>query len=190
METNSTAHKKHRSNAKITWIAIGFLLFIIASGAGYFWLKIYPLLNPRFKTPADFANNIIETQILCVWKERASDVEIKKLKNMKITAYTNRPQETDSTPNISASNRPVYEGSCAVSRELFGWLINFSDKIFIEEMQESFVVECKLANKLKDGTPIRRTIDIYMDKTRLEEAKNFRILNATVYVTIPRERKK
>lgn len=189
METNVTAHKKHRFNIRVTWAAIGFLLFIIISGTGYFYFKIHPLLNPRFKTPADFANNIIETHIHCIYRERARDVKIEKLNKMKITAYTNRKQETDSTPNISASNRPVYEGSCAVSRELFGWLINFGDRIFVEEIGESFVVECKLADKLDNGTPIRRTIDIYMDKSRLEEAKNFRILNATVYVTIPRERK-
>ena len=32
--------------------------------------------------------------------------------NIKVTAYNNVPNQTDSTPNITASNRPVYGFCC------------------------------------------------------------------------------
>lgn len=181
---------KIKIHFKLMWLFNAFKFLLIVGISSFFWWRIYPLLNPRLKTPADFANNIIETEILCVWRERVDEVEIKTLRNIKITGWTNRKEETDSRPFETASGRVPYEGCCAVSRDLFGWLINFGDRIFIEETGESLVVECKLADKLKDGTPIKRTIDKYYDKSRLEEAKNFRILDATIQVTIPRERNK
>jgi len=187
METEEVKVEKTVSIKVVIIIVIAFALIIAAISLS-FYFKIMPLLNPRLFTPSDFANNFIETEILCKWKEKASDVEVKTLHGIKVTAWTNRRQETDSTPNTTASNRTVYEGCCAVSRDLFGWLIKYGYKIYVEEMKQSFVVECLMAKELKDGTPIKRTIDIYMDKSRLEEAKNFRILNATIQVTIPRQK--
>jgi len=177
-------------DVKMVYAIVFIFALIICAGGLSFYFKIYPLLNPRMKTPADFANNFIETEILCKWREKASEVEIKVLNGIKITGWTNRWQETDSTPNTTASNRTVYEGCCAVSQDLLGWLIKYGYKIYVKEMGKAFVVECKMAAKLDNGTPIKRTIDIYFDKSRLKEAKNFRILDATVYVMIPREREK
>ncbi|MEM2742293.1 MAG: hypothetical protein QXD95_09145 [Nitrososphaeria archaeon] len=60
----------------------------------------------------------------------------------KITYYTNRKEETDSTPNITASGRFVYEGSCAVSPDLkTKYCLKFGDLVYIEKLDQFFVIE-------------------------------------------------
>lgn len=54
-----------------------------------------------------------------------------------ITAYSSTPDETDSTPNITASNKPAREGIIAANFLPFGTKVKipsvFGDKIFIVE---------------------------------------------------------
>jgi len=66
---------------------------------------------------------------------------IRGLKNLKITAYANRVKETDNSPNITRSGRMVYEGSAAVSQDLWNKEIFFGDILYVEKLDRYFVVE-------------------------------------------------
>lgn len=54
-----------------------------------------------------------------------------------VTAYSSTPDETDDTPNITASNKPTREGIIAANFLPFGTKVKipsiFGDKIFIVE---------------------------------------------------------
>lgn len=172
-------------------IILGFLA--VAGIMSYFWLRIYPMLNPRFKTPADFADSYWDIKILCTWRMRIKDgAESIKVRKIDITAYTDRVQETDSNPQETASGRQPYVGSCAVSRDLWGWLIKEGYKIYIPALNKrEVIVEDKLADKDKRGKLIRRRIDIFYHREDLDVARKILIKNTVIYISkIEREKKK
>ncbi|MCG8530240.1 MAG: 3D domain-containing protein [Desulfovibrionales bacterium] len=77
---------------------------------------------------------------------------------VKVTAYSPRVQETDSTPFITASNTKVRPGIVAVSRDLFdkGWV--FGKKIYIKSLGV-FTIEDLMAKRKNNQ------VDIFMPKT-------------------------
>jgi 3D (Asp-Asp-Asp) domain-containing protein len=74
------------------------------------------------------------------YKINITDVIIMK-ENVLVTCYSNRSQETDNTPNITATGRLVYSGSCAVSQDLFRKTIHPGDLIYIVKLNKWFIVE-------------------------------------------------
>lgn len=64
--------------------------------------------------------------------------------NIKVTAYNNAPNQTDSTPNITASNRPVYEGSVALSRDFFKKGVRYGDLLYIDCFDGWYIIEDKM----------------------------------------------
>lgn len=79
---------------------------------------------------------------------------------VKITAYSARVQETDSTPNITASNKRVKEGYVALSRDIerdFG--LRFGDKIHVHNIG-TFEFQDRMHRRK------RRQIDIFMRSTK------------------------
>jgi 3D (Asp-Asp-Asp) domain-containing protein len=77
---------------------------------------------------------------------------------LRVTAYSAEPEQTDDTPNITASNNPVRRGIVAVSRDLFesGW--TFGRRVFVEGLGV-FTID-DLMHKRK-----REQIDIFMHDT-------------------------
>ncbi len=65
------------------------------------------------------------------------DREGVSVRYMQVSAYTSRPEETDSTPFITASNTHVHDGTVATNQLPFGTRIKmpelFGDKVFIVE---------------------------------------------------------
>lgn len=86
--------------------------------------------------------------------------EILPLKDIRVTSYTNRVEETDSTPNHTASGRMVYEGSCAVSQDLFRKEIFPGDVVYVAKLKKFFIVEDTMNPRLT------RTLDIFVYKSR------------------------
>lgn len=69
------------------------------------------------------------------------------LAGITITSYNNKVNQTDSTPNIMASNRVVYEGSVAVSRDIKKkYKLYYGDILYIPVLDKYFVIE-DLMNK-------------------------------------------
>jgi 3D (Asp-Asp-Asp) domain-containing protein len=82
----------------------------------------------------------IELTIPVRYKIDITDIMITK-ENVLVTCYSNRPQETDYAPNITATGRLVYVGSCAVSQDLFKKTIHPGDLIYIVKLNKWFIVE-------------------------------------------------
>lgn len=82
----------------------------------------------------------------------------------KITMYTPSKKETDNTPNLTASNKKVRLGICAVSRDLFFSGFTFGKTIYIENV--GFCEIQDLMNKRMVAS-----IDIFTFKK--SEAKQF-----------------
>ncbi len=81
-------------------------------------------------------------------------------RTLAVTAYTASPDETDESPVLTASNRPVRLGTVAVSQDLYknGW--SFGKKVYIDSLG---VYEI---NDLV-GSQHKRRIDVFMnDRTK------------------------
>lgn len=64
----------------------------------------------------------------------------KYLHNVNISFYNNERAQTDSTPNITSSNRLVYEGSIAVSRDILK-IASFGDLVYVKETGKFYIIE-------------------------------------------------
>lgn len=66
----------------------------------------------------------------------------KVLKDITITSYNNHAEQTDDTPNITATSRPVRENMVAVSFDLLNkGIVHYGDLVHIDCMQQWYVVE-------------------------------------------------
>ncbi|MEM5778704.1 MAG: hypothetical protein QXK49_03695 [Candidatus Aenigmatarchaeota archaeon] len=88
--------------------------------------------------------NLIELEYETYWVE-----------NVKCTFYTNTVEETDSTPNITASNRPVFDGIIALSRDFFSKdNVKFGDLVYVEEINKFFIIEDKMNARHQNSADI------------------------------------
>ena len=77
------------------------------------------------------------------------------LNKVVITSYNNHANQTDSTPNIMASNRLVYEGAVAISRDLkTKYNLKWGDLIYIDTLQRYFVIEDLMNERFKNRIDI------------------------------------
>lgn len=92
---------------------------------------------------------------------------------VKVTAYSPRLEETDSTPHTTAANTRVRPGIIAVSRDLFnkGWI--FGRKVYIKSLG-IFTIEDLMAKRKTNQ------IDIFMGDTT--DAINFGKQNLEAYL--------
>jgi len=133
------------------------------------------LFTHKNDTVKDFDQKLkpIELTIPIRYKIDITDVIITK-ENVLVTCYSNRPQETDSTPNITATDRLVYSGSCAVSQDLFRKTIYPGDLIYIVKLNKWFIVE--------DTTNIKhqKLVDVFYFK---DEPKPFNgAIRSDIYI--------
>jgi len=77
----------------------------------------------------------------------------------------------------------VYEGSCAISRDLYKWLINFGDWIWVERLNEYFIVEDLMNVKYK------RRIDIFVFKDSKKDVSNITGKSDIYLITIKKDKK-
>ena len=57
------------------------------------------------------------------------------------TSYSDRVEETDSTPNITSTDRRVRKNVVAISQDLLKSRLKYGDIVYIEELNEFRVVE-------------------------------------------------
>lgn len=77
------------------------------------------------------------------------------LDKITITSYNNEPKQTDNSPNIMASNRLVYEGAVAISRDLkTKYNLKWGDLIYIDTLQRYFVIEDLMNERFKNRIDI------------------------------------
>jgi len=117
---------------------------------------IADVTNPKIFASASLADNSV--------------IQVKSRKNVTITAYSSRPEETDSTPFIAASGKRVHDGMVAANWLPMGTKVRipalFGDKIFVVEDR----MHARNAEKL----------DIWFAST--DAARNFGVKIATVEI--------
>ncbi|MFH8120443.1 MAG: hypothetical protein QXS37_06580 [Candidatus Aenigmatarchaeota archaeon] len=85
----------------------------------------------------------------------------------KITSYKNIPEETDSSPHVTASGRYPYEGSTAISRDLKNkYKLNFGDLVYVHSLKKWYIIEDVTAEKIKN------TIDILIHQEHIKTHKS------------------
>ncbi len=102
--------------------------------------------------------NVLLQKIVMATRGDKENEKTISTKQLTVTAYSPRPQETDDTPGITASNTKVREGIVAVSRDLFrqGWV--FGKKVYIKN--HGIFTISDLMNKRK-----QKSMDIFMHNT-------------------------
>ena len=66
----------------------------------------------------------------------------KVMNDIRVTSYNNHTNQTDNTPNITATSRPVREGIVAVSRDFLtnNW-VKYGDLIYIDCFERWYTIE-------------------------------------------------
>ena len=79
------------------------------------------------------------------------------LKDITITSYNNHANQTDDSPNITATNRPVREGIVAASPDLINkGIIKYGDLVYIDCFNKWYIVEDTMNKKFE------RRLDIFL----------------------------
>ena len=74
-----------------------------------------------------------------------------------VTSYNNHTNQTDDSPNITATNRPVRENMVAASFDLLNkGFVHYGDLVYIDCMKQWYVVEDTMNKRFE------RTLDIFL----------------------------
>jgi 3D (Asp-Asp-Asp) domain-containing protein len=115
-------------------------------------------------------DSVIDYSIQAPVRGLGSLIVDKKFKLITITAYSSTPEQTDSTPFITASGYPVKDGVIASN------FLEFNTRIRIPELygDKIFIVKDRMAKKNSDK------IDIWFSST--EEALKFGVKKARIEI--------
>ena len=113
----------------------------------------------------NFTKLVIDIPIHVEYTIAGGGYTVHTIEGVRVTAYNNLPEQTSSTPNIGASNRKVYEGSVAVSRDLIReFNIRYGDKICLFKTEKCYIIEDTMNkrydNRINPGNGHR--VDIFM----------------------------
>lgn len=84
----------------------------------------------------------IEIPVKFKYNTKGGGFSVTTIGDVKVTAYNNLPAQTNSKPNIGASNRKVFEGSIALSRDILReYNVKYGDVVCITEKDTCYIVE-------------------------------------------------
>ncbi|MBU1003769.1 MAG: 3D domain-containing protein [Proteobacteria bacterium] len=104
---------------------------------------------------------------------RRKILALQRTRSLTVTAYSPRLLETDSTPYVTASNKPVRQGIVAVSRDLFdlGWV--FGKKVYIKNFGIFTIDDLMAGDK-------RNHVDIFMFDTVAAQTFGRKVLSVSL----------
>lgn len=109
------------------------------------------LLKTRVKQETDY----IEVNSKFVFKE--TETVRHTLKDITVTSYNNHSSQTDTTPNITATNRPVREGIVAVSPDLLKkGTAHYGDLLYISCFDKWYLIEDTMNSRFE------RRVDVFL----------------------------
>ena len=145
------------------------MVLVVCSTMGY-------ILYDRFFSNNDnFLDSPMEINILRKYRvDPVGGVHIITFKAVEITAYNNTPDQTDSSPNRTATGNMVAEGMIAISQDYFRKTIYPGDLVYIKKIKKWFVADdCKNAR-------FSHSFDIFMFDVK--QAHKFGKITSDVYV--------
>ena len=156
------------------WFVSVFMFFVLA-GTVMNSVSI-KLLREMIDSTSDLAIVLGENAIQLNARVDSLEAIIYKNTHVRLTAYSPRRQETDSTPFINAMQKRVRPGDIAVSRPLFeqGW--TFGRKVYIYQ-HGVYTIADLMSPRIKD-----HAIDLYMPSTK--QARKFGVKEGIMAVLI------
>lgn len=172
------------NKSDIIFLRIIILLWIIISAVVIFSAKpkqtkqIDMVITENGKEQVKEIIKYVERDIHTLWVSYdmslvKTESDIIELDGITITSYNNKAEQTDDTPHIMASNRMVYEGAVAISRDLKSkYDLKYGD--ILEHSTRFFVIEDLMNERYKNR------IDIFsFDK---EYSKNIHFKNQSIKI--------
>ena len=139
----------------------------------FFMVCIYNILKPVEKRIIQRFNNNYERINIRFSLQETKRIDIS---NITITSYNNEIQQCDDTPDIMASNRLVYEGAVAISRDLKKkYNIKYGDLVYIKVFDSFFVIEDTMNERIKN------TIDVFKFDKNESLKINFKNQDVIIY---------
>jgi len=100
------------------------------------------------------------------------------LNDIVITSYNNHANQTDDSPNITATSRPVRENMVAASFDLLNkGLVHYGDLVYIDCMKQWYVVEDTMNRRFE------RRLDIFLfnkeESLKINKKCNIEVIHIT-----------
>ena len=138
----------------IVLICCVFAFFIVICGKKEYKIVNKDTIKQEIKIELPQEEGIVINQ-----KYNLDNIEYTKLlfKDITITSYNNHSNQTDNTPNITASNKVVKEGMVAISRDFLNKeKVRYGDLVFIDCMNQWYTIEDTMNKRFE------KRIDIFL----------------------------
>lgn len=141
-------------------IIFGWIFFLFGSIFICFLIGPAGYIHKSKIKPKEVRVEVPESLVITIpQKYDLTGVEYTKrvLNDITITSYNNHTEQTDDTPNLTATSRPVRENMIAVSPDLLTkGLIKYGDLVYIDCMEQWYVVEDTMNKRFE------RRIDVFL----------------------------
>lgn len=107
----------------------------------------------------------IEIPVRLHYNSKHGGFQVTTIPNVRVTAYNNLPEQTNDQPNIGASNRKVFEGSIALSRDILrDYNVRYGDVACVSAKGQCYIVEDTMNKRYdtKNSPALGRRADIFM----------------------------
>lgn len=127
----------------LTLMVFGFaILFLHESNILSFRSPVVKPIPPVPVKHVPSTDLTIEIPVKFKYNTKGGGFSVTTIGDVKVTAYNNLPEQTNSKPNIGASNRKVFEGSIALSRDILReYNVKYGDVVCITEKDTCYIVE-------------------------------------------------
>lgn len=107
----------------------------------------------------------IEIPVRLHYDSKHGGFQVTTVPEVRVTAYNNLPGQTNDQPNIGASNRKVFEGSIALSRDILrDYNVRYGDVACVAARGQCYIVEDTMNKRYdtKNSPASGRRADIFM----------------------------
>lgn len=107
----------------------------------------------------------IEIPVRLHYDSKHGGFQVTTVPEVRVTAYNNLPGQTNDQPNIGASNRKVFEGSIALSRDILrDYNVRYGDVACVAAKGQCYIVEDTMNKRYdtKNSPASGRRADIFM----------------------------
>lgn len=152
-----------------SFIILGLLLGIIISKYAY----KKEIIEVKVEVPKSLTITISQKYDL-----NGTEYIKRVLNDVTITSYNNHMEQTDDSPNITSTNRPVRENMVAVSPDLISkGIIKYGDLIYIDCMKQWYVAEDTMNKRFE------KRLDIFLfdkqESLKINKKCNIEIIHVT-----------
>ena len=118
---------------------VGIMVCLLIGGV------VYQYKNPRVEVKevqVEVQKSITKIEVAQTFDLTGAEYTRKVMQDVHITSYNNHTNQTDDTPNVTSTSRPVRDGIVAVSRDFLnkGWA-KYGDLVYIDCFNRWYLIE-------------------------------------------------